>query len=125
MNLKIGLVMFYDDKIKSYGDINLEINKKYCNKHNIDLIVSNKAVLKNRHPSWERLPLILKHLDKYDYLIYIDSDAFFYFTDRNIKDLILEYNSYNIIFSEDCKYGYKILKEKYKDKKIKPINAGV
>jgi len=40
--MKIGVVMFYDDNIKIYGDINHTINKKYCEKYNLTLIVSNK-----------------------------------------------------------------------------------
>ena len=46
--MKIGVLMFYDNAIKEYGDINYKINKMYCEKYNLDLILSNKKVYKNR-----------------------------------------------------------------------------
>ena len=38
--MKIGLCMFYDDNIADYSENCLKINKFYCDKHNIELIVS-------------------------------------------------------------------------------------
>ena len=35
--MKVGVVMFYDDAIKDYGDINYKINKLYCEKYQLDL----------------------------------------------------------------------------------------
>ena len=51
--------MWYDECIASYGEINYEINKIYCDKNNIELIKCNKRRHVNRHPAWERIPLIL------------------------------------------------------------------
>ena len=67
--MNICVVMFYDDNIKNYGDINFNINKKYCEKYNLDIIRSNKNNYKTRHAAWERIPLILENIEKYDYLI--------------------------------------------------------
>lgn len=44
--MKVALIMFYDENIKEYGDINFKINKMYCNKYNIDIIVSNEKNIK-------------------------------------------------------------------------------
>ena len=70
--------MFYDDTIKNYGELTYEINKKYCEKYNLDIIVSNEKKYENRPPAWEKLPLLLEHISNYDYVIWIDADAFFY-----------------------------------------------
>jgi hypothetical protein len=51
--------MWYDDSIASYGDINYNINKLYCDKYNIELIRCKERRHGNRHPAWERIPLIL------------------------------------------------------------------
>ena len=99
--MKIGVLMFYDNAIKEYGDINYKINKLYCEKYNLDLILSNKKVYKNRHSVWERLPLILEHIKNYDYLIWIDADAFFYIESNNITDVIKNNLDKNFIFSKD------------------------
>lgn len=100
--LKIGVVMFYDETIESYGKINYEINKKYCEKYNIDIILSNNnKKYTKRHPAWERLPLLLENISNYDYLIWIDADAYFYIDANDITNIINIADNYNFIFSND------------------------
>jgi hypothetical protein len=99
--MNICVVMFYDDNIKSYGDINYNINKLYCEKYNIKIIVSNDKKYNNRHPAWERVPLLLDNISNYDYLIWIDADAFFYNDANNIIDIINNNSNVNFIFSND------------------------
>ena len=97
--------MFYDENISDYGDINYKINKIYCDKYNLDLILSKDKTYKDRHSTYERLPLILKHIENYDYVIWIDADAFFYIDSQNIIEIIktnLDNNlDKNFIFSND------------------------
>jgi hypothetical protein len=93
--------MWYDENIASYGDINYEINKKYCDKNNIELIRCNERRHSTRHPAWERIPLILKYINDYDYVMWIDADAFFYNDANNILDIIDDNINYNFIFSND------------------------
>jgi len=99
--MNIGVIMFYDDNIKSYGDINYKINKLYCEKYNLKIILSNEKKYSNRHSAWERLPLILDNISKFDYLIWIDADAFFYNDANNIVDIINNNTNTNFIFSRD------------------------
>jgi len=40
--MNVCVIMFYDDNIKSYCDINYNINKLYCEKHNLKIILSNE-----------------------------------------------------------------------------------
>ena len=98
---KICVIMFYDDNIKSYGEINYNINKLYCEKYNFDIILSKEKKYTNRHSAWERLPLLLENISKYDYLIWIDADAFFYNDSNNIEDIINKNRNINFIFSKD------------------------
>jgi hypothetical protein len=105
--MKIAVLMFYNDAIKEYGDINYKINKAYCEKHGLELIVSNKRLYPTRHPAWERIPLLLKYLKmtpaspNYDYLLWIDADAFFYLDSNSIVDIINSNSRANFIFSRD------------------------
>ena len=99
--MRIGVLMYYDNAIREYGDITYKINKNYCNKYNLDLILSNEKMYNDRHPAWERLPLILKHIKNYDYIIWIDADAFFYTDSNNIVDIINKNINVNFIFSKD------------------------
>jgi len=99
--MKICVVMFYDDNIESYGEINYKINKLYCEKYNLKIILSKEKKYSNRHPAWERLPLLLDNISNFDYLIWIDADAFFYNDANNIVDIINSNNDVNFIFSND------------------------
>jgi hypothetical protein len=99
--MKIAVVMFYNERIKAYGEITHCINKKYCEKHNLDFIVSHTPRYRYRHPAWERLPLLLAHISKYDYLIWIDADAYFYSDAPNIAEIIAQNSTHNFIFSND------------------------
>lgn len=101
--MKIGVCMFYDDNVKSYGDVNFLINKLYCKKHNLSIIFSNKKQYSDRHVVWERVPLLLDNISNFDYLIWIDADAFFYNHVNSIADVINANIDANFIFSND--YG--------------------
>ena len=104
-NKKIAICMWYDDAIKEYGDIAKQINQKYCNINGYDLIFSNKRNLKDRHPAWERLPLLLNTLmtNKYDYVMWIDADACFNLNCKkfNLNKIINDNKDKDIILSAD------------------------
>jgi len=102
-NMKIAMCMFYDEPISHYASITEDINKLYCGKHMIDMVVSQEPVYENRHSAWESVPLVLKQIEtnNYDYVIWIDADAFFYHDSPNITSLIYENSSYDFIFSWD------------------------
>tara|TARA_B100001778_G_C18580596_1_gene627215 strand:- start:1039 stop:1647 length:609 start_codon:yes stop_codon:yes gene_type:complete len=93
--------MWYDKNISDYADINFAINKKYCEKYNIPIFKCNQRRVPTRHPAWEKIPLLLIYINNYDYVIWIDSDAYFYIDSTNILDIINENKNYDIIFSAD------------------------
>jgi hypothetical protein len=99
--MRVGVVMFYDDAIREYGDLTRQINELYCKKHELELICGREKTYTNRHPAWERLPLILEHLKNYDYLVWIDADAFFYYHSINIIDFIQSNPVPDFLFSQD------------------------
>lgn len=90
---KIAIAMWYDEHIKEYGDVNYLINKAYCKKHGYDIIQSSVRTYANtdRTPHWERIPLVLKFLPQYDYLVWIDADAHFYIDAPTIEMVINKY----------------------------------
>ena len=98
---KIGIFMWYNDKIREYAEINYKINKIYCDKHNFTLTKSDTILCSNREPHWERIPLLLQHFANYDYLIWIDSDAFFYIDSPSIENVINSHLDKLLIFSGD------------------------
>jgi hypothetical protein len=93
--------MWYDSTISNYADINYKINKIYCDKYGYDLIRSNEINYKERSRHWERLPLILKYIKNYDYIIWIDADAHFYIDSPPITNIINKFDNKLFIFSKD------------------------
>lgn len=92
--------MWYNDHVKNYGDNCYKINKVYCQKYGYDLIKSSHRFYKDRNPHWEKFPMILNHINNYDYVVWIDADAFFYNISPPIKNLINKYKK-DILFSAD------------------------
>ena len=100
--MKIGLFMFYDDNIKQYGDLAYTINKAYCKKHNIDIILTRERQYSDgRHSAWDRLVILHDNIEKYDYVMWIDADAHFYIDSPDIKNIINCAPNCNFIFSND------------------------
>jgi hypothetical protein len=100
--MKIGLFMFYDDAIAQYGDLSYKINKAYCKKHNIDIILTRERQYCDGRPSaWDRLLIIRDNIEKYDYVMWIDADAHFYIDSPDIRNIINCATNFNFIFSND------------------------
>ena len=108
-NINLGIFMWYDDAIKNYGDNCYELNRKYCKKYGISLIKDNIRRYPDRQPHWERLPLLLEYIDKYDYVMWIDADAFFFPNTPDIRELISKYPNKEFIFSKDNKTNSTLL----------------
>tara|TARA_R110000851_G_scaffold170578_1_gene316904 strand:+ start:286 stop:981 length:696 start_codon:yes stop_codon:yes gene_type:complete len=100
--MKIAVLMWYDGGFESYGDNCYKINKVYCDKYGYDLIKSSEKFYKTRSGHWERYPFILKHIKDYDYIVWVDADAFFYNTSPPITDLIKKHKKEIIFGKDDC-----------------------
>ena len=99
--MKVCVVTFYDNNIKIFGDITSEINRRYCKRYNIDFKVNKKRTYRIKKPHWEKIPTILDYIIEYDYIIWIDADAVFYYDADNIIDLINQHKNVDFIFSND------------------------
>lgn len=119
---KICVVMWYDKNIKDYADICYEINKKYCQLNGYDIIRDSTRRIAKRKPHYERIPLISKILHRYDYVIWIDSDAHFYLDSPPIEIFINKFNDNDFIFSADQDRG--IIETAFNDG-IDKVNTGI
>tara|TARA_R110002020_G_scaffold438063_1_gene648463 strand:+ start:1622 stop:2296 length:675 start_codon:yes stop_codon:yes gene_type:complete len=100
--MKIGVLMWCDEHTaKKYGNISYQINKLYCDKHGYDLIFSSKRRQKRDELPWEKIPMVIEYIDKYDYTIWIDTDAHFYIDKGPLEDIIKQCPGAHFIFSED------------------------
>jgi len=107
-NKKVCVFTWYDEGIKEYADITSEINQSYCDKEGFTFYKDNIRRLPDRTPHWERLPLFVELIPKYDYVIWIDADACFRNNSHKLKDIITKYEKYDIIWSYDFPYTQQI-----------------
>jgi len=139
--MNIAICMYYNNNVSSYGDYSKEINKIYCNKYGYDFIVANdkyieyyfknnssrieeeiywKDIISNTNPYYIRYPLLLNVIDKYDWVVWIDADAYFY-NDAPPLENIIKY----IHYSHSCILSYTIIQDLSSQFKNYYINNGI
>ena len=88
---KICILMFFDEPYKNIAKYTYELNKKYADLHGYDIIIRNDRKLNNEWaPLWEKIPLIIDNLEKYEWVLFIDADAFFINHTIKIEDIIMK-----------------------------------
>jgi len=74
--MKIGLVTMYTPEIAAFGEKTSEDKADYCAIHNYDFIgASNRLGDISRPPPWDKILLLERHLEQYDWLFWTDADA--------------------------------------------------
>ena len=99
--LRICCFMWYDSKMEAYGDVNFKISKMYCDKYGYDIKKTSQRKFLDRTPHWERLPFILRFLEDYDYVVWLDADAHFNVDSPPLTNLIEAYPDKLFILSGD------------------------
>jgi len=102
--MKIGVFMWFNKHCDEFGEINYLINKKYCDKHNYKIIKCNKSRVNSFGlvGFFERYALLYEYMEKdYDYLVWIDADAFFYIDSPPLTNFINFYKNKDFILSGD------------------------
>ena len=100
--MKIGVLSFYTNNYEIGKQIE-PLHRAYCLKNNYDYkcFYDVPDYLKERHPAWCKLHYILEMLKQnYDYVFWIDADAFFCNFDIKIEDWIVPYK--NLILGRDA-----------------------
>jgi hypothetical protein len=102
--INICICMSYTDNIKSYSSIAEKINEKYAKKNGYDFKVFSHK-MNDRAPQWCKISVIneLLSYNKYDYIFWIDSDAFFNKHDFKLENIINKNKNEEIIICDDIK----------------------
>ena len=124
--LKICVIMFYTKNYK-IGSHTEKINREYCKKNNYTLVVYNNVPneLESRHSSWCKHYYLLKNIDDFDYVMWIDADAFFCNHSIKIEDWIDKSDNKDYIIARDAGYSEIQYNEHIKMNKIPLLNSGV
>ena len=89
--MKICVFMYFTPDY-TIGYRTEKINKQYCEKHGYDFKVLHNIhpSTRNLHAAWSKLPHMCDVMDDcdYDYVVWIDGDAFFCNHDKKIEDWI-------------------------------------
>ena len=124
--LKICVIMFYtkDYKIGLQSEI---INREYCKKNNYTFVVYNNIPneLESRHSSWCKHYYLLENIENFDYVMWIDADAFFCNHSIKIEDWIDKSDNKDYIIARDAGYPRMKYSQNKKFNKDPLLNSGV
>ena len=101
--IKIGLCfMNIGEKYKQITYWSRQNKISYCNLHGYDFIEDESVYNPDKPIPWTKIPLILKYIDSYDYIIWVDADILIMNTNIKVEDFIKTY-PYDIICGNDWK----------------------
>jgi len=66
-----------------------KVNRRYCERHGYEYVISREKSRTDRHVTWHKIPVILKELQGCDYLLFLDADAVFYSHELTIENELL------------------------------------
>ena len=94
--------MSQTENIKAYSSLTEKINKEYAYHHDYDFKMFNE-IMTDRAPQWCKIKVINELLNdsKYDYLFWIDADAYFNKKEIKLESFINEDIDKNIIICDD------------------------
>jgi hypothetical protein len=80
----ICLTTYFDENYAEMGSICLKSMERYAKKFNIKIELMNNFK-SDRPPAWNKIKIVRKLLNKYDFVLWIDSDALFVRFDEDIR----------------------------------------
>lgn len=96
---KVKIISAYDDRFSKIGKISEASIKNYANHFKFDHEIYKINRFKERPPAWYKIKVLIENLknDNYDYIIWVDSDAFFC-RYENIIDYIDKSKNLSLVF---------------------------
>lgn len=102
MTRKIGIcTLSIGEKYRQRTKGSLQNKVEYCAKYGYDLIEDDLVYDTSKHIAWSKINLILKYLDKYDYLVWIDADILIMNDKIKLESFIDRYSNVDIICGSD------------------------
>jgi hypothetical protein len=81
----ICLTTYYTKNIGKCGELCVASLKAYADRFGTDLKLHNE-IKSNRPPAWNKILVVKKLLDDYEYVLWVDSDAVMVRFDKDIRD---------------------------------------
>ena len=109
---KKGVVLMYctPNLSNSWGKYTMDINRLYAQKNNYDFVVVSEPYDNTVTHAWQKIPAMIHLLEKYSFVMYIDTDAIFYNHDTTIESILDKYPKDMIVCSDESNSGglYKV-----------------
>ena len=83
----VCITTYFDKSYKEMGELSLKTIRKYAEVHGFDVRLFNKLKT-NRPPAWNKILIVqrlLKDTKKYDFVLWVDSDALFVRFNEDIR----------------------------------------
>ena len=99
---RICICMSANDAIKDYAKLSERINRRYAKKYGYDFEMFD-VTPEGRAPQWCKIQVVndLLSRDKYDYIFWIDADAYFNKHDIPLEDMVSRHPDKDVIICED------------------------
>jgi hypothetical protein len=102
--MKIGIcTLTIGEKYKEKTKWTTVNKKSYCARHGYEFIEDESIWDKSKPIPWSKILLLLKYIDQYDYLVWIDADILIMNMDTKIETFIARYPGYDQISGSDWK----------------------
>ena len=99
---KIGVCfMSIGEKYKEITSNSRKNKISYCTRHGYDFIEDESIYDTSKPIPWSKIPLILKYINKYDYIVWIDADILIMNLNITIESIIEKYQNFDIICGSD------------------------
>lgn len=111
---KIGICyMSIGEKYKITTRWSRQNKIEYCKKHDYDFIEDESIHDESKTIPWSKIPLILKYINNFDYIVWVDADMLIMNPNITIESFIDKYPDHDIICGNDWKMintGFMIIK---------------
>jgi hypothetical protein len=89
--VSIGILLLYDAKLWSseVSELSVRNKQQYAQLHGYEVVVANDLLDHSRPGAWSKLPAMLHHLPKFDYLVYMDIDTLVMNFDVRIEQFLI------------------------------------
>lgn len=86
--------MLYDDSWTSSLMHEVFKNREiYCKKHGCEVIIANEVIDFSRPAAWSKILALEKHIDRFDYLFYVDMDIVIMNMSIRLEDIVTSVSS--------------------------------
>lgn len=98
--MEIAVITLGTSNIRRYSQYAFDINRLYCERQGYTYIQYNDVLDHSRPAPWSKILAVKRHLDQFDWIMWIDADAIFFNHDTRIEERIDD--SANFIAGKTC-----------------------